>query len=87
MSRDLSRSFNGTISCPFARLCWLLPLDGERDIRLYGTTVQGMSGQKLAIWNRGGMNLKTLMQFSNINAAIDKTNAVDENFGRGAAAR
>jgi len=57
---------------------------GERLIRLYGTTVVGMPTQKLAIWNRGGMNLKALLQFSNINAAIDKRNAVDGNFGRGA---
>jgi hypothetical protein len=55
---------------------------GQRLIRIYGTTIGGV--QKLSIWNRGGMTLRSLLQFSDINAAIDKRNAVDSNFGRGA---
>lgn len=56
----------------------------EREIRLYGVVVPDHSGQKLAIWNRGGMALKTLVKFADINAAINKSTGHGKNFGRGA---
>lgn len=63
--------------------CRHLP-EGEREVRLYSATVDPYPAEKLAIWNRGGMNLRTLLQFSDINAAINKENRIDANFGRGA---
>src|SRR6266536_3072739 len=55
---------------------------GERQIRIYGTPIDGVT--KLTIWNRGGMTLATLLDFANINVEIDKVNAMDQNYGRGA---
>lgn len=58
--------------------------EGERDVRLYSVSNHAYPAPKLAIWNRGGMKLAAMKQFSDINAEIDKRNSVDENFGRGA---
>jgi hypothetical protein len=55
----------------------------QRLIRLYGAHVSDMPVQKLAIWNRGGMDLPLLETFSLINVHSKRV-SVDANFGRGA---